>query len=75
MQRILTALAAALLLFACDRTPAPSFRITDLRVDYRTTPLGVDLPEPRFSWMMTSDFTNNTKQALTRIKLKEMNKS
>lgn len=55
MQRILTALAAALLLFACDRTPAPSFRITDLRVDYRTTPLGVDLPEPRFSWMMTSD--------------------
>ena len=28
-----------------------------------------------YSWILNGDFTNNTKQALTRIKLKEMNKS
>ena len=26
-----------------------------------------------YSWMMTSDFTNNTKQVLTRIRLKDFN--
>jgi DNA polymerase-3 subunit epsilon len=27
-----------------------------------------------YSWMMTSDFTGNTKQVLTRIRLKNFNK-
>ena len=27
-----------------------------------------------YSWMLSSDFTNNTKQVLTRIRLREFNK-
>ena len=27
-----------------------------------------------YSWMLASDFTNNTKQVLTRIRLREFNK-
>src|SRR5580658_8725027 len=28
---------------------------TNLRVDYRTNPLGIDSPQPRFSWELSSD--------------------
>ena len=55
MKRLVTALFAALLLLSCNRTPAVSFRVTDLQVDYCNTPLGIDTQEPRFSWKMESD--------------------
>ena len=55
MKKLLTALLAALALFSCNRTPEPSFRVTELQVDYMTTPLGIDAAEPRFSWKMESD--------------------
>ena len=56
MKRFLTAvLCAGLLLMACDREAKGPFRVTDLQVDYMTTPLGIDQAEPRFSWKMESD--------------------
>ena len=55
MKHFLTALLAALALLSCNRTPETPFRVTDLQVDYCTTPLGIDTQEPRFSWKMESD--------------------
>ena len=70
MKKLLTALLAALSLFACNRTPDAPFRVTDLQVDYMTTPLGIDAPEPRFSWKMESD-RYDQRQASCRIVVKE----
>ena len=56
MKRFLTAvLSAILFLGGCDRGSEGPFRVTDLRVDYMTTPLGIDQPAPRFSWKMESE--------------------
>ena len=54
MKRFLTAVFCACLLLGCDRTDKGPFRVTDLQVDYMATPLGIDEPEPRFSWKMES---------------------
>jgi len=56
MKRFLTAVCVfSLFLAGCDRTTEGPFRLTDLQVDYMTNPLGIDEPEPRFSWKMESD--------------------
>ncbi len=56
MKRFLSAvLLASLLVLGCDRMKEGPFRVTDLQVDYMTTPLGIDEPAPRFSWKMESE--------------------
>ena len=55
MKRILILLAAGLVLFACEKKEMAPFRVTDLQVDYMTTPLGIDAQAPRFSWKMQSE--------------------
>jgi len=56
MRRVLiTALAVCLALLSCDREAEAPYRLTDLRVDYMETPLGIDTQTPRFSWKMASD--------------------
>ena len=70
MKHFLTALLAALALLSCNRAPETPFRVTDLQVDYCTTPLGIDAQEPRFSWKMESD-RYDQKQASYRIVVTE----
>ncbi|MBR0255698.1 MAG: family 78 glycoside hydrolase catalytic domain [Bacteroidales bacterium] len=55
MKRFLAWLATGLVLFACEKESRVPFRVTDLQVDYMTTPLGIDAASPRFSWKMQSD--------------------
>ena len=55
MKRLLAALALVSALLSCNRTPDGPFRVTDLNVDYMTTPLGLDVSQPRFSWKMESE--------------------
>ena len=52
---LITALAVCLALLSCDREAEAPYRLTDLRVDYMETPLGIDTQTPRFSWKMASD--------------------
>ena len=70
MKRILILLAAGLVLFSCEKKEMALFRVTDLQVDYMTTPLGIDAPAPRFSWKMQSD-AYAERQASYRIKVIE----
>ena len=70
MKRILILLAAGLVLFACEKKEMAPFRVTDLQVDYMTTPLGIDAPAPRFSWKMQSD-AYAERQASYRLKVIE----
>ena len=44
------------------------FMLYDLTVEYKTAPLGLDVPRPRFSWKLSSDL-QNTNQAAYRIVL------
>ena len=53
MKKLLTTLLAASLLLSCNRTPETF--LTDLQVDYMTTPLGTETLTPHFSWKMVSD--------------------
>ena len=55
MKRFVLFLLAASMLLACDRDVQGPFRVTDLQVNYMTTPLGIDDASPRFSWKMESD--------------------
>ena len=55
MKRFVLFLLAASALLACNREAEGPFRVTDLQVDYMTTPLGIDDASPRFSWKMESD--------------------
>ena len=32
-----------------------SLSVTDLRCEYRTNPLGIDLEQPRLSWILKSE--------------------
>jgi alpha-L-rhamnosidase len=43
-------LLLVLLIFAAACNPKDAVKISDLSVEYRINPLGVDTPEPRFSW-------------------------
>ena len=47
-------LAAALLLAVSSRAGA-EVKLQSPQVEYRTTPLGLDVAQPRFSWHMTAD--------------------
>ena len=40
--------------------------ITNLRVEYKTNPIGIDVEKPRFSWIMESD-TRGQKQTAYQI--------
>ena len=71
MKKMLTALLAALSLFSCNRTLDQPFQVADLQVDYRTAPLGIDTPEPRFSWKMESG-RYDQRQASYRIVVTEL---
>ena len=42
----------------------------DLTVEYKTEPLGLDIPRPRFSWKLKTD-VRNTCQAAYRITLSD----
>ena len=55
MKRFLILLAASFVLFACAKEEKAPFCVTDLKVDYMSTPLGIDATAPRFSWVMQSD--------------------
>ena len=70
MKRILILLAASLVLFSCEKKEMAPFRVTDLQVDYMTTPLGIDAQAPRFSWKMQSD-AYAERQASYRLKVIE----
>ena len=44
------------LLFACTDNPVPGgIMPCNLRCEYRTDPMGINTPEPRFSWEFSSD--------------------
>ncbi len=70
MKRFLILVAASFLLFACEKEEKVSFQVTDLQVDYMTTPLGIDTPAPRFSWKMQSEGYGQ-RQAAYRITVLE----
>lgn len=70
MKRLLVFLAASFFLFACDKEVVETFLVTDLQVDYMTTPLGIDTQSPRFSWKMQSD-AYDQHQASYRILVRE----
>ena len=46
------------LLSACSNT-----KLSSLKVEYETTPLGIDIEKPRFSWQMTSDKQRQSQSA------------
>ena len=48
------AMLCALLLFGSFPLQATS-KINNLKVEYQTNPLGIDVTHPRFNWQMTSD--------------------
>ena len=54
---ILTVLIAGLLMATCgQKSNEPvNLKLSDLRVEYKVNPLGVDIPKPRFSWVMEAD--------------------
>ena len=72
MKRLLVLLAASFVLFACEKEAVKTFLVTDLQVDYMTTPLGIDTQSPRFSWKMQSD-AYDQHQASYRILVREAN--
>ncbi len=55
MKKAWIALLASLALLGCTHQEKGPFSLTDLQTDYMTTPLGIDAPAPRFSWIMESD--------------------
>ena len=70
MKRSLALLLVAMTLLACTQEQQAPLRLTDLQVDYMTTPLGIDTDSPRFSWKMESD-RYDQHQASYRIVVKE----
>jgi len=67
--RILTATFALL----CSTVPADAaVVIKNLMVEYRTTPLGIDVQQPRFSWQMeASAGERGTAQSAYRIEVRD----
>lgn len=59
-------LLLSFLLIHLSILPLFSTEITNLKVEYTETPLGIDIDCPRFSWQMKSD-TNGTYQTAYRI--------
>ena len=51
----LAAAAAPLLLAAPLRVPGPGLSPAELRCEYRVNPLGIDVPQPRLSWILEAD--------------------
>ena len=45
---------AAAVLF-CSVMQAQAAVVKNLQVEYRSTPLGIDVQQPRFSWQMDGD--------------------
>ena len=72
MKRLWVLLAASFVLFACEKEAVKTFLVTDLQVDYMTTPLGIDTQSPRFGWKMQSD-AYDQHQASYRILVREAN--
>ena len=70
MKRLVTVLLAVLALSGCHRAPQTPFCVTNLQVEYMTTPLGIDVAAPRFSWKMESD-RYDQRQTAYRITLTE----
>ena len=48
-------------------------RITDVRVEYRKNPIGLDVKKPRFSWKMES-YEKDTMQSAFRIQVMRKDK-
>lgn len=44
----------ALLLLSLTLSAGAAVAVQNLQVEYRTTPLGIDVPRPRFSWQMAT---------------------
>ena len=54
MKKVL--IACAIAFFAAGLPPAQAeLRVTDLKCEYRTNPLGIDTAEPRLSWVLESN--------------------
>ncbi len=65
--RTLTGFLACLVAAWAPAAPAsPDWRVTDLRCEYGTNPLGVDTPAPRLSWRLESQ-TQGQKQTACQI--------
>ena len=62
--------AAAPKALAGPHTPAAALRPIRLQCEYQETPLGVDVRQPRFSWMLESvdETTRNQQQGAFRIR-------
>ena len=64
---VLLSLPACLVAAWAPAAPAsPDWRVTDLRCEYGTNPLGVDTPAPRLSWRLESQ-TQGQKQTACQI--------
>ena len=71
MPKTVVVLLVALFLAHGARADA-EIRLQRLQVEYRTTPLGIDEPQPRFSWhMATTDGTRGLAQAARRIEVRD----
>jgi alpha-L-rhamnosidase len=51
-------LLGLLALLICSQVSVPALIIQDLRCDYLKDPLGIDVPDPRLSWVLESSKTN-----------------
>ncbi len=51
---LLFSLAFIALLTPSCITPEQRIRVEDMRCEYLTNPMGIDVPHPRFSWIITS---------------------
>jgi len=49
--------------------PGPTFRVDQLRCEYRVNPLGIDVPQPRLSWILvaTDPAVRGIRQSAYRI--------
>ena len=66
MRSIINIFILFLIVGACSQRP--QINITDLKCEYKTNPLGVDVKKPRFSWIMESN-QRGTKQTAYRMKV------
>ena len=54
MRKTLQIATIFLLLFISCESPRKATSVVDLRVEYTTNPVGIDIVKPRFSWKMES---------------------
>jgi len=64
MKRYFVLILAALLLVCCiSKAENSRTKVTKLRCEYRTNPLGIDVPNPRLSWILESNIRSQRQTA------------